>query len=244
MKNQTYEDKLEEAFDDYLNDEMSKYELFKKVSEIKIENLENIKDIYLKVPNLFQFKWFLFCVAMYLICVFISMSFLKNEVWFFIYFIFFLYVYAKGVDRKILDRDLRYLSNNIDNCKEYIEKLKERIKYIEDELLDFMDRAKEKAIIEDYFKLKKYADSIKFQLKILELHPTLQNELSKLKNSFEFELSHKTIDFYFSEIEKQIENEMGFSDEMKSIIKKEKTLWFNKDDYKFYNYFYKERDED
>ncbi|XAK45468.1 hypothetical protein AAID97_02730 [Campylobacter coli] len=145
---------------------------------------------------------------------------------------------------KILDRDLRYLSNNIDNCKEYIEKLKERIKYIEDELLDFMDRAKEKAIIEDYFKLKKYADSIKFQLKILELHPTLQNELSKLKNSFEFELSHKTIDFYFSEIEKQIENEMGFSDEMKSIIKKEKTLWFNKDDYKFYNYFYKERDED
>ncbi|HBK6300765.1 TPA: hypothetical protein LM657_001564, partial [Campylobacter jejuni] len=101
--------------------------------------------------------------------VFISMSFLKNEVWFFVYFIFFLYVYAKGVDRKILDRDLRYLSNSIDNCEEYIEKLKERIKYIEDELLDFMDGAKEKAIIEDYFKLKKYAEYVKFQLKIFRI---------------------------------------------------------------------------
>ncbi|HBK6300774.1 TPA: hypothetical protein LM657_001573, partial [Campylobacter jejuni] len=50
MKNQTYEDKLEEAFDDYLDDRMSKYELFKKISEIKIENLKNIKDVYLKVP--------------------------------------------------------------------------------------------------------------------------------------------------------------------------------------------------
>ncbi|AXP09282.1 hypothetical protein N4T57_07680 [Campylobacter hepaticus] len=101
MKNETYEDKLEEAFNDYLHDKMSKYELFKKISEIKIENLKNIKDIYVKEPNLFQFKWFIFCVAMYFICVFISMSFLKNEVWFFIYFIFFVYVYAKGVDRKI-----------------------------------------------------------------------------------------------------------------------------------------------
>ncbi|AXP09281.1 hypothetical protein N4T57_07685 [Campylobacter hepaticus] len=106
-----------------------------------------------------------------------------------------------------------------------------------------MDGAKEKAIIEDYFKLKKYTESIKFQLKILKLHPTLKNELSKLKNSFEFELSHEIIDFYFSEIEKQIENEMGFSDEMKSIIKYQKTLWLDKDDYKFYNYFYKKRDE-
>lgn len=244
MKNQTYEDKLEEAFDDYLDDRMSKYELFKKISEIKIENLKNIKDVYLKVPNLFQFKWLLFCVVMYFICVFISMSFLKNEVWFFVYFIFFLYVYAKGVDRKILDRDLRYLSNSIDNCEEYIEKLKERIKYIEDELLDFMDGAKEKAIIEDYFKLKKYAEYVKFQLKILESQPTLQNELDKLKNSFKFKPSHKTIDFYFSGIEKQIKNEMGFSDKMKSIIENEETLWFNKDSYKFYNYFYKEREED
>ncbi|EDP6003990.1 hypothetical protein FWB53_00545 [Campylobacter jejuni] len=100
MKNQTYEDKLEEAFDDYLDDRMSKYELFKKISEIKIENLKNIKDVYLKVPNLFQFKWLLFCVAMYLICVFISMSFLKNEVWFFVYFIFFYIFMQKELTEK------------------------------------------------------------------------------------------------------------------------------------------------
>ncbi|ECR5191989.1 hypothetical protein ACUYWL_000695 [Campylobacter jejuni] len=78
MKNQTYEDKLEEAFDDYLDDRMSKYELFKKISEIKIENLKNIKDVYLKVPNLFQFKWLLFCVVMYFYLRFYIYEFFKK----------------------------------------------------------------------------------------------------------------------------------------------------------------------
>lgn len=244
MENKTYEDKLEELYDYYYDDKISRYELLKRRNEIKIENLKNIKDINIKNPSLFQFKWFLFCILMYFTCVFISMFFLENEVWFFVYFVFFSYVYLKGVDTKILYRNLIYLSNNIDNHKEYIEALKERLKALEEELLIFMNNLKEKTIIEDYFRLKKYAEFIKFQLRILELHPELNNQLTELKNSFDFELSFKTIDFFISEIDKQIKNEMEFNDKMYSIIENEETFYFNKDKYKFYNYFYKEREED